>query len=1243
MAAQTAGAVAEDPAKRIMKCCLKISTRINQIYLLFNASARVLILPQLNDFQYRTYWVFFQGLFCCEMTQLFFAKCLYTYYGMENLLLLLSFGSLFPFAKVIYNLWRFIPCPALASAISNSALVASLVVLVVLSVGGGNLWSTYVRTMTVWPWLVLTSMVSRLYIERQAGKNPFSPVKDLPFLGMLGSTGWILAMISLKSLNIADCVALLACDNIIAALTNAFFLGKRRRKRHFQFVKVYCIMVILVLLYNSGDIASKGALIKFEHLVFLASRTCFVLRSSYAKYTYSTFHKTKEPAKPPENLLLFQAVNRPVLHRFRGFPSPMLLTLDCIFDSGLRDTELHGMGPLGTEDLYNLTENAYLLGLATAASLVWEGATMEYGLLPQYSVKGISTAAQMATTALEQASQDGSATVSSSGGSSIVKVSGSPMDTQVTILLVAGFTLSRLCTAGVTGKLLFDRASPISFWKFQPALILAPVVMLDILQVNPNITNFQFAILLLLLAVVAAYRSDLWNIFKRKYLLLQTQDLHYQCPQALRQLQRKTLLQYLAQKSTDDYEALLLDTAVSVGANVRELARDVSIQVWDPSPSSTAAWKLAFSLITRTLRRQKLLRRNKMDAKQEILKFIEGICLEMAENAMLKSDDYKRRIGVSATLARDTNKRRAIQAMRDLALRRRKQRLMLKGVAKQKQLALPGPNDTGSFPQLQAPPSALNSLLGTTFGSFRTSVSEHLSLSPGGSMEPDFDASQEVRLSVPGEVAHESSIDLLAMDSLESIDYSSGGRGIFNEHFSEGKCTASGSGGATTLVVAFGDGRRGQLGVEPAQAARLIARNVNLVVDELRGQQPVQIKAAGVTSAVVGSKGQVWAFGSNRSMELGARKDIAQVSRCERVKSVRHFYCVQIASSQSASGQAHTLALSGEGEVHCYGTSSSGALGQGPDKWQCAPTPLNFTILKIPQQVKMVSAGARHSLLLTDAGRLYSMGDNTHGQLGIDIQGTRMADTPTPVGGEDWEDVRIKIVTAGDNHTIAVTEDDKVFSWGGNANGQLGLGKLADQALPQLVPSLSGLRTSAIACGARHSLAVTSEGTQTWAWGSNVQGQLGVGQSSEYQRSLPTLVATLSGKKGIVIIQITAASCHSLALAGSGEVYAFGQNSHGQLGFATVKKQEPTTLGKGTALPPGANPATQHQLAQQQAAKDRAKARNKMETDMPTLHDNGVEMLWLPVRVVSLSQYRVQAVSTADMHTLTIAQHRHGS
>jgi len=382
-----------------------------------------------------------------------------------------------------------------------------------------------------------------------------------------------------------------------------------------------------------------------------------------------------------------------------------------------------------------------------------------------------------------------------------------------------------------------------------------------------------------------------------------------------------------------------------------------------------------------------------------------------------------------------------------------------------------------------------------------------------------------------------------------------------------------------------------------------------------------------VASYVVGMKGQVWAFGSNRSMELGARKEVAQISSAQRMKSVRGVHAVQVVGSNSASGQSHAMVLGANGEVQTFGASSTGALGQGPDVRQTSPLLLRFSA---QVKVKMLCAGARHSLLLTDDGKLFSMGDNAHGQLGIEGKAVPMVDSPTAVGGPlGDEDVRVKLVSAGDNFTCAVTEDDQLYTWGGNSNGQLALGKLTDQPLPCKVPQLSGLGIGHICCGARHALAVTNNGSKVWSWGSNVQGQLGIGQTHDgYQRTLPTLVQVLSNKKGIMVVQVAAASYHSLALTGSGEVYAFGLNSHGQLGFPPVR----SAVTKSDAGDP--TQLSQYQMVQQQS--------KKKQTGAGATHDNGVENLWLPARIVSLQQYRVNAVSTADMHTLTIAQHHHG-
>merc|ERR1719502_2251333 len=91
-----------------------------------------------------------------------------------------------------------------------------------------------------------------------------------------------------------------------------------------------------------------------------------------------------------------------------------------------------------------------------------------------------------------------------------------------------------------------------------------------------------------------------------------------------------------------------------------------------------------------------------------------------------------------------------------------------------------------------------------------------------------------------------------------------------------------------TVVIAFGDSKRGQLGLNADAAAKHIASGTPVtVVEELRGYDPVQVTTGGVASFVVGARGHVWAFGSNRSLELGNRKEVSQVSTAQRVKSIR--------------------------------------------------------------------------------------------------------------------------------------------------------------------------------------------------------------------------------------------------------------------------------------------------------------------------------------------------------------------
>jgi len=322
---------------------------------------------------------------------------------------------------------------------------------------------------------------------------------------------------------------------------------------------------------------------------------------------------------------------------------------------------------------------------------------------------------------------------------------------------------------------------------------------------------------------------------------------------------------------------------------------------------------------------------------------------------------------------------------------------------------------------------------------------------------------------------------------------------------------------------------------------------------------------------------------------------------------------VYVASSKAACGQAHSLAITDKGEVLAFGSSSVGALGCGPKKTQSMPRLIKMST-DFP--VKMVAAGARHSFMITDDGRLFAFGDNSHGQLGLNKNGGSI-DTPEALDVWRQQNGNCKHIVCGDNHTLALTESGKLYSWGANSSGQLGLGHIRDERSPQIIRQITEGVIS-IAAGCRHTVVVTNGGAQVWAWGSNTQGQLGIGAGRYMdgsQWNSPTLVPGLSNRRGMEILQVAAASCHSLVVTRVGEVYAFGDNTYGQLGFLRESSDRAPVV----------------------SMEREGATRAAREMDKPASNSKGVGKVWAPERVVCLSSYHIRTVSTADQHTLALA------
>jgi alpha-tubulin suppressor-like RCC1 family protein len=224
--------------------------------------------------------------------------------------------------------------------------------------------------------------------------------------------------------------------------------------------------------------------------------------------------------------------------------------------------------------------------------------------------------------------------------------------------------------------------------------------------------------------------------------------------------------------------------------------------------------------------------------------------------------------------------------------------------------------------------------------------------------------------------------------------------------------------------------------------------------------------------------------------------------------------------TQITVGGQHTCAIASGARAYCWGYAESGRLGTGTTAlYQASPTRVSGGL-----QFAQISAGTEHTCAVTTAQKAYCWGSDLFRQLGNGTTSSRSA--PVPVaGGRLFTQIR-----AGAWHTCALTPAGKAFCWGGNQYGALGDGTTTTRTTPVAV--LGGLTFRRLMVGGLHTCGVTTS-DKAYCWGRGAEGQLGTGLQKNNMK--PVLV---SG--GLAWKAVLPGTNHTCGITTADKAYCWG-------------------------------------------------------------------------------------------------------
>lgn len=281
---------------------------------------------------------------------------------------------------------------------------------------------------------------------------------------------------------------------------------------------------------------------------------------------------------------------------------------------------------------------------------------------------------------------------------------------------------------------------------------------------------------------------------------------------------------------------------------------------------------------------------------------------------------------------------------------------------------------------------------------------------------------------------------------------------------------------------------------------------------------------------------QVWCWGSDRVGQLGTGGSAAPTPQAVELSS----------SSTGAAATDHTCWLTQAGERRCWGWNGNGQLGLGHVDGSPFETPVAGPEGE-PDWASM-DTGWYFTCALTRDGRVFCWGSNDRGQVGVPTDVEDPVPSPTQVGdGSDWASV-----AAAGFHACGIRNGGTLWCWGMNDSGELGIGITANQVDPVQTGCADGRCFDdwiSVGLGDFHTCAIR-EGGDLWCWGGNLNGQLGVGTVMERDSSRPMKV----GGSGWRVVE--GGGSHTCGIRDDGSLWCWGRNDRGQLGLPELTRHD---------------------------------------------------------------------------------------